>query len=570
MILDFIMASSRTRIRPPLVPHLPPVRTRHDTRLTWFLALLVLAGIAPRRATAAEEPAVEQVHHRGEIVGVFQDVHVRPDETTNNVVAIFGSTRVEGPVRDSAVSIFGAATILSPVEGDVITVFGDCTIAEDVSGDVVCVFGALRVESGVTIHGDLVSVGGPAHLADTARVRGEMVPVPIPAVRLLGPWVRENLLRGRLYPHDDPATWTFVGVMLVFSLLGAAIFRRPVNAGVDVLTRRPGSAFAHGLLGAILVPPALFLLLVTVVGVLALPFAWAGILIATFLGVVALHRFCGAQLGIANPTLALVLGHVLFSALYALPYLGFLIWGGVMTFGFGITLTAWGEARRERRVNGAAKRGRPPPATDSPSVPASAPAPVGLASPPPTPAPISPGAAFAPPIEATAPEPGRATATREDAEPPSTETSAPPQVTAAPGVQPAAALPPTIPTDFERADFWPRLGAAALDFALIAVVHGLILPFVPFLALWFVYHIAFWAWRGTTLGGVVLNLRIVRLDGRTVDLGVAIVRALGAVMSFLPAGLGFLWVIWDAEKQSWHDKIAGTVIARLPRGQPLI
>jgi uncharacterized RDD family membrane protein YckC len=34
--------------------------------------------------------------------------------------------------------------------------------------------------------------------------------------------------------------------------------------------------------------------------------------------------------------------------------------------------------------------------------------------------------------------------------------------------------------------------------------------------------------------------------------------------------LGFFWIIWDAEKQGWHDKIAGTVVVRLPRGMPLV
>jgi uncharacterized RDD family membrane protein YckC len=34
--------------------------------------------------------------------------------------------------------------------------------------------------------------------------------------------------------------------------------------------------------------------------------------------------------------------------------------------------------------------------------------------------------------------------------------------------------------------------------------------------------------------------------------------------------VGFLWIIWDAEKQAWHDKIAGTVVVRLPKAAPLV
>jgi uncharacterized RDD family membrane protein YckC len=35
-------------------------------------------------------------------------------------------------------------------------------------------------------------------------------------------------------------------------------------------------------------------------------------------------------------------------------------------------------------------------------------------------------------------------------------------------------------------------------------------------------------------------------------------------------GLGFIWIAFDAEKQGWHDKIAGTVVVQLPKGSPLV
>jgi uncharacterized RDD family membrane protein YckC len=34
--------------------------------------------------------------------------------------------------------------------------------------------------------------------------------------------------------------------------------------------------------------------------------------------------------------------------------------------------------------------------------------------------------------------------------------------------------------------------------------------------------------------------------------------------------LGFLWIICDKEKQGWHDRIAGTVVIRIPRSVALI
>jgi uncharacterized RDD family membrane protein YckC len=45
----------------------------------------------------------------------------------------------------------------------------------------------------------------------------------------------------------------------------------------------------------------------------------------------------------------------------------------------------------------------------------------------------------------------------------------------------------------------------------------------------------------------------------------AIVRALGCFLSLAIAGLGFIWIAFDGAKQAWHDKIAGTVVVRVPR-----
>ncbi len=79
-----------------------------------------------------------------------------------------------------------------------------------------------------------------------------------------------------------------------------------------------------------------------------------------------------------------------------------------------------------------------------------------------------------------------------------------------------------------------------------------------------------WAMKGTTIGGIICGLKVVRLDDRKVDWIVAVVRGLGGFLSLAVAGLGFLWVAFDDQKQSWHDKIAGTTIVRVPRGMALL
>ena len=71
-----------------------------------------------------------------------------------------------------------------------------------------------------------------------------------------------------------------------------------------------------------------------------------------------------------------------------------------------------------------------------------------------------------------------------------------------------------------------------------------------------------WKLRGSTVGGLVCDLRVVRLDGRPLEWETAIVRALG--LFSVPGGVrpGFIWIAFDRDHQAWHDKIAGTVVVR--------
>ena len=119
-----------------------------------------------------------------------------------------------------------------------------------------------------------------------------------------------------------------------------------------------------------------------------------------------------------------------------------------------------------------------------------------------------------------------------------------------------------------RAGFWLRTCATVLDVLLFVFV--LILTGPKALLLWLIYHVAMWAWKGTTVGGIVVGIKLVRVDGRPVDVGVALVRAAAAIFSALVLGLGFFWAGWDRGKQSWHDKIAGTVMVTVPKGMPLL
>ncbi|MEI6610458.1 MAG: RDD family protein, partial [Deltaproteobacteria bacterium] len=67
---------------------------------------------------------------------------------------------------------------------------------------------------------------------------------------------------------------------------------------------------------------------------------------------------------------------------------------------------------------------------------------------------------------------------------------------------------------------------------------------------------------GRTPGKMLLGLQVYCADGTEVSFGIAFLRAVGYLVSslLLTIPLGFIWAAFDKKKQSWHDKIAGTVV----------
>ena len=125
------------------------------------------------------------------------------------------------------------------------------------------------------------------------------------------------------------------------------------------------------------------------------------------------------------------------------------------------------------------------------------------------------------------------------------------------------------------------MGALLLDVVLMGLVVGLPSGLFPRfmqmnlglgsgLLVLAVYGAAMWKTKGTTIGGIVCGLKVVRLDDREIDWPTAAVRALSCFLSLVVGGLGFIWVIFDADRQSWHDKIAGTTVVRVPKGGSLL
>lgn len=153
-------------------------------------------------------------------------------------------------------------------------------------------------------------------------------------------------------------------------------------------------------------------------------------------------------------------------------------------------------------------------------------------------------------------------------------------------VQPSASGGPATAPRWPRgqnAGFARRLGAMVYD-ALLAVAL-LILGTLPFVAarggehvaagdplyqlvmflILYVFFTGFWAGYGRTLGMQSWGIRIETVDGRKPSLWQASLRFLAAIVSWLPAGLGYWWQLLDPAELSWHDRLSGTRLRHYPR-----
>ncbi len=69
-------------------------------------------------------------------------------------------------------------------------------------------------------------------------------------------------------------------------------------------------------------------------------------------------------------------------------------------------------------------------------------------------------------------------------------------------------------------------------------------------------------WNGQTIGKKVLGIRVVSAGGAPVPVGMAFARSAMKLISGAVLLLGYLWMLWDPNKQTWHDKVAQTYVVK--------
>lgn len=159
--------------------------------------------------------------------------------------------------------------------------------------------------------------------------------------------------------------------------------------------------------------------------------------------------------------------------------------------------------------------------------------------------------------------------------------------------------PPTLEGDLVDAGFGRRLFAVMVDMAILGVVMTVTgwveaaLPkepgrcgppnalrpcevlttwgaaifglwvFVLLVSLAFVWPGYFEGLRGASPGKRIAGLRIVDAGtGATIGVPRAVLRSWARILSAMPFFLGYLWMLWDRDGRTWHDRLTRSRVVK--------
>ena len=289
------------------------------------LAVAVLSVAPAAAAGLTPIPAAPNVYKLG------GDVVVSPDQVVGTVIIFGGSLTVAGRIDGSAVVIGGHVHVLS---------------SGVIARTLFCLGGAVQRDPGSVVVGNVVSLRGNQFLSRVASGLYRTVKSPFRAGTMLG-WAATTVL------------------YLIVAVVAAWLFSRQTISVRERIVRHAGSSVGWGALGAVIVVPAIsVLLLISVIGVLVLiPWLLIVVPLAFFFGFACVGALVGRRLlsllGSQGEHLvaSAVVGVLVLHVLRLIPYAGSALWALAWLVGFGAVATEvylWGRARRARRAAPAA------------------------------------------------------------------------------------------------------------------------------------------------------------------------------------------------------------------------
>ncbi len=237
------------------------------------------APLPPPAASQPPFPPKPPMVSEGSQVRFFRPVTVESNEVADNVTTIGGSVHVEGAVDRDVYAVGGSVRVDGHVGGDVTAIGGSVHLGPhaEVMGDVATVGGTVTRAHGAVVHGSLSDVGNV--MPGFWRGRDDDFDE---GFSLLGPVGRSMQLFGY---------FAFLLFRLLVVSLVVLLAPRLLEELRARIAHEPGTTFIAGLLGELLIVPALVaaavLLIITIVGcilVLTYPLIIVALVIAAFMG----------------------------------------------------------------------------------------------------------------------------------------------------------------------------------------------------------------------------------------------------------------------------------------------
>ena len=252
------------------------------------------------------------------VAGAQGQVIAADEVVRDNVNVRDSSLRIDGEILGDLNVYGGAVTLNGKIDGDVAVWGGSLHVNGEIDGDLVVFGGSLSGTADANLDGDCVVLGGTFAATDSdlrctrvnpdlESVLGTLGAIDPPAATTSSPFL---LGIGRFFGEIGRA----FGLSLTFGTLALAVaglFPRHLDQVQQAIRARPVASGAVGLLTAVAGPAALglgsILLLLTCVGILAIPLLVVLALGLALVGWVAVGEFAGdwlvRRLGLRQPTL---------------------------------------------------------------------------------------------------------------------------------------------------------------------------------------------------------------------------------------------------------------------------
>lgn len=234
-------------------------------------------------------------------------------------IVVGGSLKIkQNEEADSAVVIGGTLTVLGRVHKEAVAVGGSVILepGSEVMGDAVAVGGEVIVKKGAVIHGDRVSVGG--------SLKGVI-----------------NVITGVATGSVSWFMFSIVGTIvraLILFLLALMILSFMPDRSRRIekyLSEHPGTSTLGGVALALGFIPFCVLLAITIVGILAIPFAILGLIGLHIIGLTVFMTWFGHKVPLfgknKSPVVAMTIGLAAITLIDIIPGIGSII---VLTIAF--------------------------------------------------------------------------------------------------------------------------------------------------------------------------------------------------------------------------------------------